>query len=120
MDSTIQALWVAALRSGEYKQGCCALRDRDGNYCCLGVLCDLHAKAVGRSGPVPIHQADACYLDESEELPIEVMNWAGIDVQSPKTNGMRLSVLNDGGTDINSPYSFAEIADLIEQHGVTG
>ncbi len=34
----MQAKWIAALRSGEYKQAKGCLRDRDsGGYCCLGV-----------------------------------------------------------------------------------
>lgn len=35
--------WIAALRSGEYKQTKGALRKADG-FCCLGVLCDLTRK----------------------------------------------------------------------------
>lgn len=36
--------WIKALNSGEYKQGFGQLRDRDDNFCALGVLCNLHAK----------------------------------------------------------------------------
>lgn len=32
--------WLAALRSGEYKQGKNKLRDGD-RFCCIGVLCDI-------------------------------------------------------------------------------
>lgn len=32
------AKWLAALRSGKYKQGMYALETPDGGYCCLGVL----------------------------------------------------------------------------------
>lgn len=45
--------WVAALRSGKYKQGELRLRhksDRDGEpdrFCCLGVLCDVSPDLVG-------------------------------------------------------------------------
>ena len=35
--------WIEALRSGKYEQGFKYL-NRDGKYCCLGVLCDLLAK----------------------------------------------------------------------------
>lgn len=38
LDPEFKAKWVAALRSGEYKQGRMSLRNRDG-YCCLGVAC---------------------------------------------------------------------------------
>lgn len=30
--------WIAALRSGEYKQGAGCLRNQDNEFCCLGVL----------------------------------------------------------------------------------
>jgi hypothetical protein len=34
--------WIAALRSGEYKQGKHKLhRTEDGSYCCLGVACKI-------------------------------------------------------------------------------
>lgn len=33
--------WVAALRSGKYKQGQRYLRSRNDTYCCLGVLVDI-------------------------------------------------------------------------------
>ena len=35
--------WVAALRSGKYKQTRKRLKDKDGSMCCLGVACDLIA-----------------------------------------------------------------------------
>ena len=40
MDPELKAKWVAALRSGEYKQGRDVLHNNKSNtYCCLGVLC---------------------------------------------------------------------------------
>lgn len=33
--------WVAALRSGKYKQGCGRLRNKKNEFCCLGVLADI-------------------------------------------------------------------------------
>lgn len=41
MDREIRDKWVAALRSGKYKQGKHVLRTKDGNYCCLGVLKEI-------------------------------------------------------------------------------
>ena len=42
MDQELKAKWVAALRSGEYKQGYGRLfSPREKSYCCLGVLCDV-------------------------------------------------------------------------------
>ena len=34
----VKEKWVAALRSGKYKQGASRLKTEDGSYCCLGVL----------------------------------------------------------------------------------
>jgi hypothetical protein len=40
MTPEIQAAWVRALRSGEYKQGRGTLKQND-CFCCLGVLCKV-------------------------------------------------------------------------------
>lgn len=40
MTKTLKTKWLAALRSGKYKQGRCALKE-DGKFCCLGVLNDI-------------------------------------------------------------------------------
>jgi hypothetical protein len=45
MKPEIKKMWLEALRSGQYKQGGGALRPHGGNeFCCLGVLCNLHAQ----------------------------------------------------------------------------
>lgn len=44
MKKEIADKWIAALESGEYKQGQNVLRSDDGFYCCLGVLCELAVK----------------------------------------------------------------------------
>lgn len=41
MNAELKAKWVAALRSGEYRQGQGVLKTSKGEYCCLGVLCDI-------------------------------------------------------------------------------
>ena len=42
MDATLKAQWVAALRSGAYRQGRVSLyTPGDDTYCCLGVLCKI-------------------------------------------------------------------------------
>lgn len=33
--------WRMALLSGKYNQGGCRLKNRNGNYCCLGVLAEV-------------------------------------------------------------------------------
>jgi hypothetical protein len=41
MEQELKDKWIAALRSGKYKQGKYQLRDSDNCYCCLGVLCEV-------------------------------------------------------------------------------
>jgi hypothetical protein len=41
MNKELKAKWVEALRSGKYKQGKGMLRNEKGQFCCLGVLCDI-------------------------------------------------------------------------------
>jgi hypothetical protein len=43
MKAELKQKWIAALRSGEYKQGKGVLRTTEDRFCCLGVLCNLIA-----------------------------------------------------------------------------
>jgi hypothetical protein len=119
MKTEIATLWIAALRSGEYRQTQEALKDSDGGLCCLGVLCNLHR------GAVPGHEWESeTYLEEAENLPDEVAEWAGmkyrpgegdagnlpVRVRLTAGSGAHLAVLNDVGA------SFSEIADVIEKY----
>jgi hypothetical protein len=107
MNAEIKKEWVAALRSGEFKQGKRALKDSEGNYCCLGVLCELHRRKFGGEWN------GARYLGDDKYLPEEVSDWAGVtdtyEEGNPEAGGNVLSELNDNGT------TFEEIADLIEE-----
>ena len=77
MKPEIKQRWVAALRSGHYKQGPSALR-RDDRFCCLGVLCDL-AVQDGVANWFTIASGDytSC-LDEFERPPRPVLDWSGL------------------------------------------
>lgn len=116
MNPEIKAKWVAALRSGEYKQLQGALRsDNEAGscFCCLGVLCDLYTEDKGIEWDLRKLE------DESDAVPsTTVAAWARfswdesgyakdpfvvIDGKSKK-----LSAHNDTGR------TFAEIADAIE------
>lgn len=46
MKPEVKEKWIAALRSGEYRQARGVLNDGQGGYCCLGVLCEV-AKQEG-------------------------------------------------------------------------
>lgn len=109
MDARVKKLWVDALRSGEYKQADSRLRGESG-YCCLGVLCDIHAQETGGhwDGEETNHTYDGC----ATYLPKSVVAWADLrnddpDV-TPNNKASQLSRLND------TQVPFAEIADAIE------
>lgn len=103
MKPEIKELWLKALRSGEYKQAKNYLRRND-QFCCLGVLCDLHAKAG-----LGFWDNDGGYLHEDKVLPRTIQEWAGLNTSEPEAEGRTLSGLNDDGVDFN------EIADIIER-----
>lgn len=103
MNPEIKAKWLAALRSGEYKQGRGELRNGD-SFCCLGVLCDLHSKDSG------IAWDGAYYLTGIGLPPPEVWEWANLPEQDPKLDGFHITGLND-----EHGFSFNQLADIIEQ-----
>lgn len=112
MNQRIKKLWIKALRSGKWKQGRAWLRidgTRDGEpeFCCLGVLCDLHSRATDTAWK-------GRYYDQaSATLPISVQQWAGIDdadpILAPRLR-TRASTFNDNGK------TFEFIADRIEKY----
>lgn len=119
MKKDIADRWVAALRSGEYKQGRGVLKE--GGYgatkhCCLGVLCELHSKETN----TPWDEGEE-YLEEAITLPDEVIKWAGMnnELRVPyEKHYCMLAELNDGHEDLER-LSFPQIADLIEQNSDT-
>lgn len=125
MDATIKEKWVAALRSGDYKQGKKVLHNEDNNtYCCLGVLCDI-AVAEGVVEGVETKEdlrliggesdiwVDATMYDGAYATPPRsVQAWAGIDdLGSLPGTDKYLTNLND-----YKGYTFDMIADEIEAH----
>lgn len=123
MNKDVKALWLTALRSGEYKQGQGALRrefvdTNESLYCCLGVLCDLYAKSVENSPAwtsddgAPEHVRR--YGGREAYPPYFVVEWAGLDDEGgsyARNDGgwNSLAELNDNGR------TFEEIANVIEQ-----
>jgi len=114
MNQEVKKQWIAALRSGDYRQGQNALRGFDNTYCCLGVLCELavQAKVIGPGSPC---RFDDCYAYDgsSTYLPDPVIEWAGLDTRNPKvtipdSTSTTLAEAND------TMRSFEQVADLIE------
>lgn len=118
MRKAIAMKWVAALRSGAYKQTTSRLRD-DKGFCCLGVLCNVHAQEHPK---IAAKQTDpTMYLENGYTFPVEVMKWAGLssDIGEKRNRGQlvisgdhyrHLASANDNG------ISFTEIANWIEKN----
>lgn len=111
MNPEIKARWVAALRSGEYKQGEGELRSKTERFCCLGVLCDLKDDSAWERDDAEFPYGYGS-VAEYDLPPQEVGAWAGFDwyVTEVTISGKRMTLYdhNDAGR------TFAEIADAIE------
>lgn len=94
--------WIDALRSGEYKQGFGSLKNNAGNFCVLGVLCDVHRKTLKRSG---YNWKGNSYLGWHGLLPNEVARWVG------------LFDIVENLVDYNDihKYSFKKIASILQK-----
>lgn len=112
MKAKIKERWVDALRSGQYEQGQGLLRHTTPigtQFCCLGVLCNLHAQAHPDIAAAQDHLS--MYMGMTGSLPFAVMKWAGLPDSDPLIRlGKFRSLIsaNDGG------QTFKQIADAIE------
>lgn len=118
--------WVKALRSGEFTQGRGKLADGGGNFCCLGVLCqltDIPRKFDSSLGTTyGKHNVAATLPSELQErfgisdnpiikftkANVEILREYGVSVD--RHTWLSLAELNDEGV------PFSVIADLIEEH----
>ena len=102
MNPDVKAKWVAALRSGVFKQGRGMLWRADGDdkrrYCCLGVLRNITKGDSPATAQYPRASA-ACYLSDVDGQEESVL---------PGHTESVLAGMNDEGK------SFAQIADFIE------
>jgi hypothetical protein len=124
MNQKIKAEWVAALRSGQYKQGEGALRDKKDHYCCLGVLCEIARKhEVDLIVTEPhVDDEDGSFsinweYDGTEELlPDAVVQWAELDSDNPEVQiGIDGEIVWEGLANVNDRGTpFPMIAEMIE------
>lgn len=142
MDPEIKDEWLMALRSGEYIQGRSRLKNYEGRYCCLGVLCVIHGRHQEQFVDFT-QNADGVWVYSFEHegqtyttgvLPgPEVFKWAGIDHATKEGKFLGAKVERD---DTDEPltmitptvagllstmndtfeYSFEEIANYIETY----
>lgn len=119
MNKKIKKKWLAALRSGKYKQAKGKLRRSIPNtsqykHCCLGVLCDIYRKETGKGE----FNSTGHYVIDGEYgygiLPEAVRDWAGLTRSNPEVKygggNMCIASVND-----MEKVGFERIADLIEE-----
>lgn len=119
MNPDIKAKWVAALRSGEYKQGYGALHcgsddpKVDGGFCCLGVLCEVAVKeGVIDAGFQAYSWSNFQYGSrEGGILPESVCRWADVTAV-PDIHDGPATHWND-----TVRFNFEQIAEMIESDG---
>lgn len=109
--------WVAALRSGKYKQGTrylTVIKNGKEFDCCLGVACKLYMEE-GNALQVEQQNSHLRYIPPMDEggadsgvLPVPVRKWLGLTFSNGNSDSICLSSLNDNGK------SFEEIAKVIE------
>ncbi len=106
-----RALWVQALRSGDYKQTTGSLHDEHG-YCCLGVACVVYQEHVGDL-KVEEDNDETSYNNENCVLPVVVRDWLGLRAEGGSYVKSGLVTQNDSvGAD------FDAIADIIEREPI--
>lgn len=102
MNPEIKVKWLEALRSGEYKQGKSSLYNRlHDSYCCLGVLLEVNGAEKLDNGS---------YKDFGSVATPN--GYCGVE-QKEKN---KLMGMNDGEVGVESPLTFVEIANWIEQN----
>jgi hypothetical protein len=127
--SPLQLLWIAALKSGKFRQGTGQLAERKSkhvNYCCLGVACALTNKMAGKLGLEKLEKAfitdEAITFDGSQYrlpfalvAPLRLRDDKGVLAKPVKDNegeyAETLADLND-----MAGWTFKQIAEYIEKN----
>jgi hypothetical protein len=107
VNKELKAKWVAALRSDKYKQGRRSLHNTSGEFCCLGVLCEV--SKLGKWVPnISKSSLNYWFVTETEThqatLPTVLITNVG------RAYVALLMKMNDINED-----SFTKIADWIEK-----
>ena len=111
MREYVKNKWVAALKSGKYKQGCCHLRGPTG-YCCLGVLCEVFMDEGNELDVRTTQNSVVEYNGQTSYPPKKVREWAGICHVSGRASSADYCVaaIND------TTDSFTDAIEYIEKH----
>lgn len=121
MDQALKSRWVAALRSGEYKQATGVLKSAEGRgFCCIGVLCDV----VAPEGWETHSHKEAPWNPDSSKEVVSFENPVAGSEQGVTLNadalarfGMSMACL-DLLVEFNDSQgkNFSQIADWIDAH----
>lgn len=103
MDKDAKREWVAALRSGEYKQTYNKLYD-SGSYCALGLLCKV-------AEPLEWDEYANCLVTERGDFYNTFPNTEQCKVGLKSQDAMTVTYMND-----KKHASFKQIADYIEEY----
>lgn len=117
LERNFKRKWVAALRSGKYKQTVSYLYD-GGGFCCLGVMCALRGAKLNEMDQVELpddlpnfnelFNIDSDHIDSDH---VDFLSGGGEAWQVPYCGKMvYLSELND-----DHRLSFKQIANIIER-----
>jgi len=111
MKQEIKKRWVAALRSGEYRQGKIQLK-KENKFCCLGVLCDIVKDELNLSWVTHPNMSPPTIAGEFLVLPCIVSKYVELADTSVQYQGERrfLEYLND-----TENLPFDKLALLIEE-----
>lgn len=116
MTPELKAAWIAALRSGEYKQGHEYLHQGE-QFCCLGVLCEVAGgswtqeedpsifSSFGRTEFLFLEELESFGLSYGEQTACYSLNDGTINENEAREWGVE-----------RRPHSFDEIADWIERN----
>lgn len=107
MDYGLKKRWIAALKGGDYEQGQGYL-NRNGKYCCLGVLCDISGKGHWKGNDSL--NGYYYFTDEFEYSSIAMLDTIAYKFDIHNEDEVHLANLNDQN------FSFDEIADWIEDN----
>lgn len=118
LPAEFKANWIAALRSGKYRQSTCYLNTANG-FCCLGVACDIvdpttWKKVVDSSIPGTMEtKTGSRGYPGYGDLGDDIMN---VLLQEFSENGMKHSVLNYLASLNDNCAYFIDIAAWIEEN----
>lgn len=108
MKQDLKQAWLAALRSGKYRQGQGALKSVGGSYCCLGVLCEV---AGLKEKQLSCGSAAKAFIDKTGDYDVSYLpDGFAHEVDISATKQSALAEMNDDGK------TFEQIADYIEQN----